>query len=122
MELEKTANQAELKAWSRTVVRLRQAWSDVQVLVRLSRAFARGEYREVSRGTIGLILGALVYFVSPIDAILDHLPLAGYLDDAAILAWVVRGARRGRGLPPVGGPQQEPGAARRAVATKASPA
>ena len=53
------------------------------------RAWARGEYRDVSRGTIALILGALVYFLTPIDAIFDHLPFAGYVDDAAILAWVV---------------------------------
>ena len=56
--------------------KLRQAWSDIQVLVRLVRAWARGEYRDVSRGTIALILGALVYFVAPLDAIFDHLPLA----------------------------------------------
>lgn len=73
--------------------KLRQAWADVQVLARLVRAFARGDYREVSKATIGLIVGALVYFISPIDAILDHLPLAGYLDDAAILAWVMSEVR-----------------------------
>jgi uncharacterized membrane protein YkvA (DUF1232 family) len=76
-----------------TAGKLKQAWADVQVLVRLVRAFARGDYREVSRGTIGLIVGALVYFISPIDAILDHIPLTGYLDDAAILAWVMSEVR-----------------------------
>ena len=101
--LESTATRAETKVarvaevapgrQSRTVGKLRQAWADVQVMVRLVRAFARGEYRDVSRTTIGLIVGALVYFVSPIDAILDHLPLTGYLDDAAILAWVVSEVR-----------------------------
>jgi uncharacterized membrane protein YkvA (DUF1232 family) len=95
-----TADSAEHKAGkiqrahqSWTAGKLKQAWGDVQVLVRLVRAFARGDYREVSRGTLGLIVGALIYFVSPIDAILDHLPLAGYLDDAAILAWVMREVR-----------------------------
>src|SRR5687768_263895 len=98
--LEATATRAEEKAaeltparQSRSVGKLRQAWADVQVMLRLVRAFARGEYRDVSRTTIGLVVGALVYFVSPIDAILDHLPLAGYLDDAAILAWVVSEVR-----------------------------
>ena len=94
VELEKTANQAELKAFrSPTVGKLRQAWSDVQVLVRLSRAYARGDYRQVSKSTIILIAAALGYFVSPIDAIFDHLPLGGFLDDAAVLAWVVSEVR-----------------------------
>src|SRR5687767_5760653 len=76
--LQATAQRAELKVGetsqsrqSRTVGKLRQAWADVHVMVRLVRAFARGDYREVSRTTIGLIVGALVYFISPIDAILD---------------------------------------------------
>jgi uncharacterized membrane protein YkvA (DUF1232 family) len=94
VELEKTANQAELKAVrSPTVGKLRQAWSDVQVLVRLSRAYARGDYRQVSKSTMILIAAALAYFVSPIDAIFDHLPLGGFLDDAAVLAWVVSEVR-----------------------------
>jgi uncharacterized membrane protein YkvA (DUF1232 family) len=92
-----TADRAQAKALrtreSWTSGKLKQAWSDLQVLMRLVRAFARGDYRDVSRATIGLIVGALVYFVSPIDAILDHLPLAGYLDDAAILAWVMSEVR-----------------------------
>lgn len=92
-----TADRAQGKALrareSWTSGKLKQAWGDLQVLARLVRAFARGDYRDVSRGTIGLIVGALVYFVSPIDAILDHLPLAGYLDDAAILAWVMSEVR-----------------------------
>ena len=120
-----TASDAEAKAdrqlagagrrQSWTVSKLNHAWSDVQVLARLIRAFVRGDYRDVSKATMGLIVGALVYFVSPIDAILDHLPLAGYLDDAAILAWVMSEVRaeveafrqwearvRGRALPPAG--------------------
>ena len=69
-ELERTADQAELKAFkSPTGGKLRQAWSDIQVLVRLTRAYARGDYRQVSKSTIILITAALVYFVSPIDAI-----------------------------------------------------
>jgi uncharacterized membrane protein YkvA (DUF1232 family) len=94
-EAEKIADRAEQKAEARIARegKLRKAWSDVQVLVRLLRAYARGEYRDVSRGTIALIVGALVYFVAPLDAIFDHLPFAGFVDDAAILAWVVSEVR-----------------------------
>jgi uncharacterized membrane protein YkvA (DUF1232 family) len=39
--------------------------------------------------TRGLILFALVYFIMPIDAIPDPIPVLGYLDDAAVVGWVV---------------------------------
>jgi uncharacterized membrane protein YkvA (DUF1232 family) len=32
------------------------------------------------------IVGALAYFISPIDAVPDILPVLGYMDDAAVLA------------------------------------
>jgi uncharacterized membrane protein YkvA (DUF1232 family) len=73
--------------------KLRQTWADLQVLVRLVRAWARGEYRQVSRTTLVLVLGAIVYFVSPIDAILDTIPVLGYIDDAAVIAWVLSEVR-----------------------------
>jgi uncharacterized membrane protein YkvA (DUF1232 family) len=115
-DLERTADRAAARAETKLkrVGKLRQAWEDLQVLVRLVRAYARGEYRDVSRGTMLLVVGALAYFISPIDAILDHIPLSGFLDDAAVLAWVlseVRAeieafrawemARPDRALPPV---------------------
>lgn len=36
-----------------------------------------------------LLFGALVYFVSPIDAIPDFIAAIGYADDAAVLAAVI---------------------------------
>ena len=35
------------------------------------------------------IIGALVYFISPIDAVPDFIPVAGYADDLAIMATAV---------------------------------
>lgn len=89
--LEMTADQAANKAKNQG--KIRKAWADVLILCRMIRAFARGEYKEVSRGTMVLVVGAVVYFVSPLDAILDHIPVVGLLDDAAVLAWVVSEVR-----------------------------
>jgi uncharacterized membrane protein YkvA (DUF1232 family) len=36
------------------------------------------------------LIGALAYFVLPIDAVPDMLPLFGYTDDAAVLATALR--------------------------------
>src|SRR3954470_22212615 len=67
---------------------LARVWDDLQTSVRLVRAWGRRDYVGVGRGTIALLVGALLYFVCPIDAIIDAIPVLGYLDDAAVLAWV----------------------------------
>ncbi len=36
-----------------------------------------------------IIVGALVYFVSPVDAIPDIIPFAGYSDDAGVIATTI---------------------------------
>jgi len=68
---------------------LARVWDDLQTSVRLVRAWGRRDYAGVGGGTIALLVGALLYFVSPIDAIIDAIPVLGYVDDAAVLAWVV---------------------------------
>lgn len=37
-------------------------------------------------GTIIVIISALVYFLSPIDLVLDSIPVFGYFDEAAVVA------------------------------------
>jgi uncharacterized membrane protein YkvA (DUF1232 family) len=72
---------------------LARGWDDLQTAIRLTRAWGRRDYRGVARGTIVLIVGGLLYFLSPIDAILDAIPVLGLLDDAVVLGWVLRQVR-----------------------------
>ncbi len=37
-----------------------------------------------------IVVAALIYFISPIDAIPDIAPLVGYLDDLGVIAAVIR--------------------------------
>lgn len=69
---------------------LAQVWDDLQTAIRLARAWARRDYPGVARSTIVLIVAGLLYFLSPIDAILDAIPVLGFVDDALVLGWVVR--------------------------------
>ncbi len=62
---------------------------DLRTMFDLLRAVARGSYR-LRKETLILIAGAVLYFVIPIDVIPDFIPMAGFLDDAAVIAWVVR--------------------------------
>ena len=92
VEVLRAADQAASKS-HRVRGPLARLWTDLQTSVRLTRAWARHEYRDVSRGTIVLVLGGLLYFISPIDAIIDAIPVLGYIDDAAVLGWVLAQVR-----------------------------
>src|SRR5688572_9478213 len=64
-------------------------WEDIQILVRLLQAWKSGSYKGVSLQTIVSILAAILYFISPLDVIPDFIPGVGYIDDAAVIAWLI---------------------------------
>jgi len=74
--------------------RLQRVWKDLQALFRLVRAWLQGAYREVPWKTIVLAISALIYFVNPMDLIPDALVGIGYLDDATVIAWVIRSIKQ----------------------------
>jgi len=63
--------------------------SDVWTLLRMLKAWIGRDYTDVSWKTLILCTGAIVYFVNPADAIPDVLPLAGFLDDATVMGFVL---------------------------------
>ena len=50
----------------------------------LINCYIRGQYTDVPIGTIVGVIGVILYFILPIDAIPDFVPGVGYLDDAAV--------------------------------------
>lgn len=49
-----------------------------------------GRYKGISKSTIALLVGGLAYLALPFDIVPDFIPLAGWLDDAAVLAWIFK--------------------------------
>jgi uncharacterized membrane protein YkvA (DUF1232 family) len=68
---------------------LKDLWESLMALLRLIRAYAKGEYRQISWHNLVLIVAAVLYFLSPLDVIPDFIFGLGYLDDAAVIAWVI---------------------------------
>ena len=68
---------------------LADIWDYLTALFRLLRAYMRREYAEIAWGSVVLITVAIVYFVSPLDLIPDFIPALGFVDDAAVIAFVV---------------------------------
>ncbi|MCI0353842.1 MAG: DUF1232 domain-containing protein [Acidobacteria bacterium] len=68
-------------------------WSDFVDVLRLLRAWNRGQYPGLRWATILSSLAALIYFLNPFDLLPDIFPIFGYLDDATIVAWVLHSIR-----------------------------
>lgn len=67
---------------------LRQFLGQVELSAQFLGDVARGAYPHVPWRTAGALVAALAYFVAPIDAVPDFIPLTGLLDDAAVLSLV----------------------------------
>jgi uncharacterized membrane protein YkvA (DUF1232 family) len=63
-------------------------------MLRLIRAYHRGEYNQVSDDALVWIIAALNYLVDPFDLIPDKTPFLGLVDDAHVVELVTDKTRR----------------------------
>lgn len=64
-------------------------FDDLFALIRLSKAWVSRKYTKVSKQTILYTILAVVYFVTPTDFVPDFLLGLGFMDDIAVLSWVL---------------------------------
>jgi uncharacterized membrane protein YkvA (DUF1232 family) len=69
---------------------LGDAWEKLQLFVDLVQAYTKGEYRNVAPSSILTIIGAILYFVSPLDVVPDFLVGLGIVDDAAVIGFTLK--------------------------------
>ena len=84
------ANSAQKKAASQASSKLADLLEQIKASYRLIRAYANGDYREISIESFGLIIAAIIYFVMPIDVLPDFIAGLGFADDATVLAWTFK--------------------------------
>ena len=66
----------------------KQYWPYLQTMLRLIRAYHRGEYDKVSDNALLWIVAALNYLIDPFDLIPDATPVLGFIDDATVIEFV----------------------------------
>ena len=69
--------------------RLAEVWDSLMAAIRLLRAYARGDYRDIPWSSLLSIIATVIYFVTPLDLIPDFLLAFGLLDDAALIGWIL---------------------------------
>src|SRR5437660_2806978 len=86
--------QAARKAGSLPRQPFKENWAYLLAMLRLVRAYERGEYQQVSNDALMWIVAALNYLVDPFDLIPDKIPFLGFVDDAAIVGFVADKTRQ----------------------------
>ena len=86
--------QAARKAASLPRQPFNENWADVQTMLRLVRAYERGEYQQVSNDALMWIVAGLNYLVDPFDLIPDKTPFLGFVDDTAVIEFVAGKTRQ----------------------------
>ena len=80
----------ELKKLFKRVKVLAKYLNDLYDIIDLLRDRVTGTYKETPWTTIAALTGALIYVLSPIDLILDFIPLIGFLDDAIVIGLAIK--------------------------------
>ncbi|MFT5135623.1 MAG: uncharacterized membrane protein YkvA (DUF1232 family) [Arenicella sp.] len=81
---------AQSKAGQNRGGKLAGVFDSISASFRLLKAYAAGEYRQISLESMALLVASIIYFVMPFDAVPDFIVALGLLDDAALLAWTFR--------------------------------
>jgi uncharacterized membrane protein YkvA (DUF1232 family) len=67
---------------------LDEAFLKLRLVLNLLNDYIRGTYRVIPYKTLIMVVLAILYFVNVVDFIPDLIPVAGLIDDAAVLSFV----------------------------------
>lgn len=62
---------------------------DVKLVMSLIKDHSKGRYRDLSKGSIVLVIISLIYLINPMDLIPDFI-IGGFIDDAAVIAYILK--------------------------------
>lgn len=68
---------------------LKAAVQDITIMIQLIKDWIKGDYKNLSKTNIILIITALLYLVIPLDLIPDFLPM-GFIDDIIVISFIVK--------------------------------
>ena len=87
-------NEAAKKAAAVPREPFKECWPYLQTMLRLVRAYHRGEYQRIPDNALLWIVAALNYLIDPFDLIPDATPILGFVDDATVVEFVTDKTRQ----------------------------
>ena len=73
---------------------VKEMWDSLKEMFELVKAYINGDYRRIPYGSLLMIVGAILYFVMPVDTIPDFLAVLGLTDDAAVIAFTIKKVKK----------------------------
>jgi uncharacterized membrane protein YkvA (DUF1232 family) len=67
-----------------------KVWHQLQLMLSLLRDYSSGNYRDISKSQLILMLAGIIYFLLPVDFAPDFIPGIGYIDDAFVISIIAR--------------------------------
>lgn len=80
----------KLKAKMKSIPMVGNVLTNIPVMFRLLSSYFKGDYEDIPRNKLLIIVSALIYLISPIDLIPDIIPVAGLLDDAIVVSACIK--------------------------------
>ncbi len=62
---------------------------DLDLMLRLSKAWATGKYKDVNISSLLIVIGAILYLIDPLDLIPDFVPILGLTDDVTVFGLAI---------------------------------
>lgn len=69
---------------------LGEVWEKLQLLFELFHSWIKGDYKEIPKRSIIMIIATIIYFVVPTDAIPDFIVGLGLIDDVAVISFALQ--------------------------------
>ena len=91
--VQKVVEQATAKAKNEQE-RLKGGLEDLSVLLRMLKAWATRRYKAIPLRTMTMVLAAVLYFLLPLDFIPDFILGSGFLDDLAVIGFVIQSLKK----------------------------
>ena len=89
---ENLVNEAQKKAENNKGP-INKFWQELQLFFSIIKDWKNGKYKNIPLGTITMVFVAVIYFVIPTDLVPDVIPLGGFVDDAAVISYVIKQIR-----------------------------
>ena len=89
-KLQNLVEKARVKAQDKKSGPIGDVWDALMTCFRLLIAYASREYREIPWKSLISIIGSIIYFMMPADLIPDFILTIGFIDDAALIGWMVK--------------------------------